>query len=189
MYKADWSKGMDGWVQSGGWSSVNGMLVNDGQDYNNDGHPTASAPLFPQDIPNYSVQVDMRLDRYTDEGGISGLAGFGVVVRWSQDQNGGYKIGVCASAGIYSCGNADHELLLSDGSFFQSAPVRQVLFRPAYGTWHTYRIDVQGNTITVWVDGGMIFQATDDKYLSAGTVGLWSDRSQISVRNFTITAL
>lgn len=164
------------------------MLVNDGTDYNNDGHPTAIAPYPPQDIRDYSVQVDIRLDRYTDEGGFSGEAGFGVVVR-SPDQVGGYKIGVCASAGIYSCGTYDHELLLSDGSFFQDQPVKQYPFRPAEGTWHTYRIDVQGNTITVWIDGSQAFQVTDDKYLSAGSVGLWSDRSQISVRNFTITAL
>lgn len=188
-YKADWSNGMDGWVQSGGWSSVNGMLVNDGTDYDNDGHPTAIAPTFPQDITNYSVQVDIRLDRYTDEGGMSGLASFGVVVRWSQDQNRGYKIGACASGGIFSCGSAAHELLLSNGNFFQDPPVKQAPFRPAYGDWHTYKINVQGNTITAWVDGGMIFQVTDDKYLSAGNVGLWSYRSQISVRNFTITAL
>ena len=82
---------MDGWVQSGGWSSVNGLLINDGQGYNLDGYPTAIAPVFSQDNPNYSVQVDIRVDRYTDEGGISG---FGIVVR-SPDQVGGYKLGVC----------------------------------------------------------------------------------------------
>lgn len=188
-YKADWSNGLDGWIQSGGWSSVNSMLVNDGMDYNNDGHPTATAPALSQNITNYSVQVDIRLDRYADAGGISGLASFGVVVHWSQDQNGGYKIGACASGGIYSCGNTSDALFLSDGSFFQDPPVKQAPFQAAQGVWHTYRIDVQGNTITVWLDGGMIFQATDDKFLSAGSVGLWSDRSQISVGNFMMTAL
>lgn len=99
-YKADWSNGLGGWTQSGGWSSSNGMLINDGSDYNNDGHPTAIAPTFPQDIANYSVQTDIRLDRYTDEGGISGEAGFGFVVR-SPDQIAGDKLGVCAS-GVFT---------------------------------------------------------------------------------------
>jgi len=187
-YKADWSNGLGGWTQSGGWSSSNEMLINDGSDYNNDGHPTAIAPTFPQDIANYSVQTDIRLDRYTDEGGISGEAGFGLVVR-SPDQIAGDKLGVCASGGIYSCGNADHELLLSDSFIFQSPPIKQTEFRPTEGTWYTYRLDVQGNTITAWVNGSMLLQATDDKYLTAGSIGLWSDRSQISVRNFTINAL
>jgi hypothetical protein len=194
-YKADWSTGMDGWVQSNGWSSVDGMLVNDGQDYDNDGHPTAIAPQFPQDIPDYSVQVDIQVARYTDEGGISGLASFGVVVR-SPDQVEGYKVGVCVSGGIYSCGSnsAPYELMLSDGSFFQSTPVKESQFHPDKGVWYTYRVDVKGNTLTVWTRRGsdpftQMFQATDNKYLSVGRVGLWSYRSQINVRNFTITAL
>ena len=188
LYKADWSNGMDGWTESGGWSNVNGMLVNDGSQYSLSGDPTVIAPYPPQDIANYSVQADIRLDRYTDEGGFSGEASFGIVVR-SPDGGGGYKIGVCVSAGIYSCGTSDHEIIFSDGSFYQDTPVKQSPFRPAYATWHTYRIDVLGNTIIVWIDGGMVFQLTDDKFLSAGRVGLWSDRSQISVRSFTITAL
>lgn len=187
-YKEDWSNGLGGWTQSGGWSSSGGMLINDGSDYNNDGHPTAIAPTFPQDIANYSVQTDIWLDRYTDEGGISGEAGFGLVVR-SPDQIAGYKLGVCASGGIYSCGNADHELILSNSFVFQSPPIKQTEFRPTEGTWYTYRLDVQGNMITAWVNGSMLLQTTDDKYLCAGSIGLWSDRSQISVRNFTINAL
>ena len=58
-----------------------------------------------------------------------------------------------------------------------------------YCNWHTYRIDVNGNTIIAWIEGAIVFQVTDDKFLSAGQVGLWSDHCQISVRSFTITAL
>lgn len=178
---------MDGWTQSDGWNSVNGMLVNDGSDYNIDGHPTAIAPSLPQGVTNYSVQADIRLDRYTDQGG---LASFGVVVR-SPDNVGGYKIGVCAGTGIFACdtSGSGYDLRLSNDSFSQGEPVKQSPFHPTLGTWYTYRIDVQGNTITIWLGGAKIFSITDDKYLSAGSVGLWSDRCQISVRNFKITAL
>jgi hypothetical protein len=138
--------------------------------------PTPSPTPIPQPTPT------------SDEGAFSGEDSFGVVVR-SPNDIGGYKVGVCVSAGIYSCGISDHEVIFSDGSFYQDTPVKQAPFRPAYGTRHTYRIDVQGNIVTVWIDGSRIFQVTEDKYLSAGSVGLWSDRSQISVRSFRIISL
>lgn len=190
IYKADWSKGMNGWTASNDWHLVNGMLVNDGSQYNYDGNPTAIAPYPPDDITNYSVQAEIRLDRYTDEGG--GVATFGIVAR-SPDGNGGYKFGSCAAAGlIVSCGGSgqpDFEVILSDGSFYYDTPVKEVPFRPDYAVWHTYRIDVQDNIVTGWIDGRRVFQVTNNKYLSAGQVGLWSDRCQISVRSFQITTL
>lgn len=182
LYRADWSKGMDGWMTSDDdWHTVNGLLVNDGIRYS-----TILAPYPPNDIADYSVQADIRLDRYSDA---QAEDIFGIIVR-SPDGSGGYQLGVCASAGLslVNCGGSndpDYEIILSDGS---SSPVKETPFRP-HAVWHTYRIDVQANTITAWIDGGMVFQVTDDKYLSAGRVGLWSDGCQISIRSFTITAL
>ena len=195
LYRADWSGGMGGWTATNDWHIINGMLVNDGTQYASNGNPTAFAPYPPQDIANYSVQAKIRLDKYTDEGNF-GAASFGIAVRYS-DSNGGYKLGACASAPGYSlvtpCGATGfdivHVLILSDGDFSNDTPVKKVPFQPGYGNWHTYRIDVNGNSIIVWLDGSQVFQATDDKFLSAGQVGLWSDRCQISVRSFTITAL
>jgi 3-keto-disaccharide hydrolase len=194
LYRADWSNGLGGWMASDNtWHAINGILVNDGnqQDYNVDGNPTIIAPYPPADIANYSVQADIRLDRYTDEGQ-GGVATFGIVVRYS-DGSGGYKFGSCTVAGLLvDCNGSDspdYELLLSDGEFYHDAPIIKVPFRPNYAVWHTYRIDVQGNTLTAWLDGQKVFQGTNDKYLSAGQVGLWSYRCQLSIRSFTITAL
>jgi hypothetical protein len=195
IYRADWSSGMGGWTATNDWHIVNGMLVNDGTQHASEGNPTAFAPYPPQDIANYSVQAEIRLDKYTDAGDY-GADSFGIAVRYS-DSNGGYKLGACASAPGYSlvtpCDASDfavsYVLILSDGDFSNDTPVKKVPFQPGSGNWHTYRIDVQGNTITVWIDGSMVFQVTDDKFLSAGQVGLWSDRCQISIRSFTITAL
>ena len=67
-------------------------------------------------------------------------------------------------------------------------PLAESPFKP-HAAWHTYRVEVKGNTITVRIDGGVVFQVTDNKYLAAGRIGLWSDRCQISVRNFKIILL
>jgi 3-keto-disaccharide hydrolase len=195
LLRQDKQRGMGGWGATNDWHIVNGMLVNDGTQHASNGNPTAFAPYPPQDIANYSVQAEIRLDKYTDEGTYA-TDSFGIAVRYS-DNNGGYKLGACAGAPglsfVTPCDSRGtdvfHVLILSDGDFSNDKPVKKVPFQPGYGNWHTYRIDVNGNTITVWIDGGMMFQVTDDKFLSAGQVGLWSDRCQISVRSFTITAL
>lgn len=195
-YQANWSQGMDGWLSSDqDWSAVNGMLVNDGNQYNYDGNPSILAPFPSGNITNYSVQAGIRLDRYTDQGSYN-HASFGVAVRYS-DNDGGFKLGHCAEAAGFSLvsycdsngSGTFHEIILSDGNFYNDIPVQKAPFEPAYGKWHTYRIDVNGNVITVWLDGSQIFQVTDDRHPSGGKVGLWSDRCQISIRSFTITAL
>jgi hypothetical protein len=194
-YHTDWSSGMDGWTATNDWHAVNGMLINDGTLIQPNGNPTALAPYPPQDIVNYSVQVEIRLDKYTDAGG-NGSDSFGIAIRYS-DNSGGFKFGTCAGASglslVMYCDATSwdvyHVLIFSDGNFSSDTPVKKVPFQPGYGNWHTYRLDANGNMLTAWLDGNQIFQVTDDKYLAGGSVGLWSDHCQISVRSFTLTPL
>ena len=55
--------------------------------------------------------------------------------------------------------------------------------------WHTYRMEVKGNTIKFLIDGAPIVETADNRYLTGGKVGLWSDNAQISVRSFKVIAL
>jgi hypothetical protein len=43
--------------------------------------------------------------------------------------------------------------------------------------------------LRVLIDGAFALSATDNTHLSRRKVGLWSNRSQISVRSFDVTAL
>jgi len=140
-------------------------------------------------VADYAVQAEIQLVRYSDDGAYTALDSFGLLVR-SPSDGGGYQLGICASSGLASCGKYDHEANLATGSQIPSNnPLQEVAFRPGYGNWHTYRMEVKGNTIKVLIDGGVVFQTTDNTYLDGGQVGLWSDRCQVSVRQFTITAL
>jgi hypothetical protein len=55
--------------------------------------------------------------------------------------------------------------------------------------WHTYRIEARGNVFTHYIDGAFKESMTDNRLLSAGRVGLWSNRYQLEVRSFKVIAL
>jgi len=40
--------------------------------------------------------------------------------------------------------------------------------------WHTYRMEVDGNTLRVFHDGRLALEAVDNRYLTGGKIGLWS---------------
>jgi hypothetical protein len=186
LYQADWSEGLNGWIGAGDWNVSGSMLVNDGIQYESTGDPSITAPYLPQ-TADYAVQADIQLVRYSDAGAFTALDHFGIVVR-SPNGGGGYKLSICGSSGLNSCGTNDYEVLLSNGDLMSANPLAESPFKP-HAAWHTYRVEVKGNTIMVRIDGGSVFQVTDNKYLAAGRIGLWSDRCQISVRNFKIIIL
>jgi len=188
LYSSDWSKGMDGWTGGSDWSALNGMLVNNGTQYESNGEPSIITPYLPASA-DYVVQADIQLVRYSDGGAVTAMDDFGIVVR-SPNEGGGYKLSICGSSGLGYCGTGknNYEALLSNGDPVYDTPLAESPLKPPFN-WHNYRIEVKGNTITVSIDGGFVFQATDNKYLAPGRVGLWSDRCQISARNFKITLL
>ena len=58
--------------------------------------------------------------------------------------------------------------------------------------WHTYRLEVQGNTARFLVDGSPVTEMSDNRLLSGtgGSVGLWVDGGfQLNVRSFKVIAL
>ena len=42
------------------------------------------------------------------------------------------------------------------------------------GNWFTVRIDARGNHITGWVNGKKLLETTDDTFVNAGGVGVWT---------------
>jgi hypothetical protein len=146
------------------------------------------APLDLSGVGDYAVDAEIQLLRYTDEGMTSGLASFGVVVQIQED-GGGYTAGPCVSSGFFSCA-PDQPTQRVAGLWADEGDTTLDVrpFRPRTD-WHHYRVEVRGNTVTVFIDGAFALKATDNTYLGGRKVGLWSNRCQISVRSFEVAAL
>jgi hypothetical protein len=143
-YVADWSSGSAGWSGQG-WSAVGGMLVNDGQSYSN--VASVLAPVDLSGISNFVVKADIQLVRYTDEGALSGLASFGLVVRSDGADEGGYGAGHGVSSGIYLCvpdQSGQHVGMLWTSEDPSPSVIASAPYRPG-GDWHRYRVEVRGN--------------------------------------------
>ena len=185
-YRADWSAGAAGWTGSDDWTAMGGQLHSDGTSYGNGAGMVA--PLDLTGVGDYAVDAEIQLLRNSDEGMFSGLASFGVVVQMGEDGRG-YTAGPCVSSGIYTCAPDQPTQrvagLWADGGN-TTLDVRP--FRPRTD-WHHYRVEVRGNTLKVLIDEAFALSATDNTHLRGRKVGLWSNRSQISVRSFEVTAL
>lgn len=51
----------------------------------------------------------------------------------------------------------------------------------APGLWHTLRADFKGNRFTVTFDGRKVIEATDDSFLDAGKVGVWTKADSVTL--------
>lgn len=185
-YAADWSGGLAGWSGTDDWSVVNGMLVSDGT-----GHDERVGMLAPLQLtdPDMVVEAEIRLEDYLDAGRTGGRASFGVMARVERDGDG-YGAGHCYSLGRFVpvCAGGEqgeHRSVLWNTD---RATLDFAEFEPG-GAWHTYRIELRGNGITVLIDGRQILESVDNTYLEGGRVGLWSSRCAVSVRRFRVTPL
>jgi hypothetical protein len=195
LYRADWSQDTNGWVGSGDWTALNGMLVTAGN-----GNPPIFAPYHPGDncITDYAVVATITRIKYNN----NTQGSFGLVVRAAAN-GGGYTLSICAKqlyafgAIVGSCaddsdGNNTYEALLLVGQNFPDGGtvLGSVGFKPIQNTQYTYRIEVKGNTIAVFINGNRIISpVTDNTYLSGGQVGIWSTDCQINVNSFEVVAL
>jgi hypothetical protein len=182
LYSANWSSGVDGWSGGTEWKWVNGMLVNDGSDDNTNADIGA-----PYTIPtaNYAVVASIQMTKPFTVGGVSV---FGLVARAQGDT--GYQ------AGVYPYGQITE--LTKDFQFYPFTGTPQdssyMLAQIPWGSetdhaWHTFRLEVTGNTLSLSIDGNKVLTATDNSYLDAGYAGIWCYDVQIQVRSFQIVAV
>lgn len=163
LYQANWSEGMDGWQAVGGWQVVNGMLVNDGSAQG----VTLHAPYQPEGVSNYAVEAEIQIVS------IPQRKAFGLLVR------DGYLGGI----NWWSYKNVRHPFI---GTATET--LAQNDYEPG-NSWHKYRIEAYGNRLKLLIDGIVVLEATDNRYLSPGRVGLWNNSLQLNVRSFKVIAL
>ena len=173
LYEADWSSGLNGWPGIYGWKVLGGALLNDGT--NGEKTNWVAAPYEPglADVSDYAVEAEIQLVAEP------GCVTFGVVAR---DM---YQVGIRLAWNPFYCNYGDEAMIRLVGS---GDPIAAMAYTRDM-EWHTYRVEVKGNTIKLVIDGASIVETADNRYLTGGKVGLWSVNGQISVRSFKVIAL
>lgn len=174
LYQADWTAGMSGWPSASGWAAFRGLLINDGSGGSRD--EWVRAPYAPgtNEIDDYAVEADIQIVKLN-------CGSFGLVARGAftggivLDNNDGY----CSNRG-----NGSAKL-----SLFGCCAELASRGATSNTTWHTYRLEVRGNEETFLVDGSPFVRATDNRFLTGGEVGLWSQNVQVNVRSFKVIKL
>jgi hypothetical protein len=165
LYQADWSAGLNGWFGSQDWKTLNGMLINDGA---HDGIGLSITAPYSPNTADYAIEAEIQVVRPL------GCSSFGIVARADKKETG-YQ------AGINYCE-------FHGAAFYSMPELGFKEFDP--GTkWHTYRLEVKGNTIKFFIDEAPVMETSDNRYLSGGQVGLWNDNVQLNVRSFKVMKL
>lgn len=180
LYEADWSEDANGW-SGAGWKTLNGMLLNDGS--NREPSQWIAAPVK-LEVADYAVEAEIQILSLSEY-----PSGSGIVSR-SSDQ-GAYWSGVYHGnyLRIFQIAIPGNDSGVDAGDYTDdSYGLGHKDYAPGVD-WHTYRVELSGNSITLLIDGSVALQSLDNRYLEGGAVGLWSCAAQVSVRRFTVTAL
>src|SRR5712692_12083009 len=164
-----------GWHLASGWKRLNGMLLNDGSNGGYNGRSTLVAPASCQPkTMDYAVEAKIQVVQFSDQ-----YSGFGINVRGvpSSPNEPGY------STYIDSGNSSGANISVVGGDVLKSAP-----FNPSTD-FHVYRAEVKGNTITFLIDGAAVLSLVDNRYISAGEVGLWCANAQIELSSFKVVKL
>lgn len=180
LYSADWSSST-GWLMAYGWSTLDGSLVNDGT--NSDSRNWVAAPYSPgvNAVRDYAVEIEVRLIARPSCRGVIGLV--------ARD---GYV------GGIRTIGtNCMHIWRGDDYAYIGLAaqdlgtngrpPIEKALNLDEL--WHTYRLEVRSNAITLLFDGAVMVTLNDNRFLSSGGVGVVAADTQVEVRSFRVIKL
>lgn len=179
LYQADGSGGFEEWTVGNDWIFINGMLVNDGTSSSDTGY--VPAPFDLEERTDYAVEAEIQWVREGAEHVAN--KGFGVVARASNRRAywAGYNDFSCCGPGAFvGVGNSAGNAMYPGGVASAAYEVDN--------EWHTYRLEVKGNTIRLLIDGTVLIETVDNQVLQSGRVGLCAD-SQINVRSFKVIAL
>jgi hypothetical protein len=181
LYVADTAGGFDAWSLPGppegsplpDWVVERGMLVSRGF---GPGEPVSAPFTAPSD--DYAVEVEaqiLRFNRFPETGGNDFL----VMARGA----------IFGGVGIPCPGRGpqvDRPMLHLD-AWFCGFLVGKA-FAPGQ-EWHTYRLEVEGNELRLFVDGELQLQERSNRTLSGGEVGVLSHRVEVGIRRFAVYSL
>ena len=184
LYEATAGTDLAAWTGPS-WGFANNLLVNDGSAINP--QPWLAAPYQPED-DTYAVEAEIRVRGLTRE--------------WC-DQTFGVVAGtggmVWGGGVIFGCDGVPPRVRITEATdwsngFHKDPEVAAKVFDPGEG-WHTYRVEVRGQSVRLLIDGEPILEAAaaaaaDGQAAPApGQVGLWSQAVLLAVRRFAVLPL
>ena len=163
LYAIDeWIEGTQDWAAAGQWDTVDGMLVADGT--------SDSFAIAPTDLaghPDYVVECEIQILDPDDD--------ISVMLTARMINGTGYWAGF---------GGIDDQLVIGyDEESLVSLPF--VLD----DRWHTYRLEVRGNQIRLFLGQAEVLRVTDNHTVDPGTVAIYCANCQINVRSYRVLAL
>jgi hypothetical protein len=169
VYEANWDNNFDGWGGDESWKVIDGMLLNNGAS----NKAIINAPYNPgkHNIRDYAIEVEIQaIGDYCGTFGTFGRSGYWGGIRYTQ-----------------CYGNNHHAIIGFDYPDNWLDEIYYTPFNPG-NDWHTYRLEVKGNIVKLFIDTRLMFEVTDNQFLEGGTIGLWSYNTQLAIKNFRVYA-
>ena len=179
LYTANWSTGMDGWSGGTEWKASQNMLLSDGSNCCGGPESIVVAPYQPGNIADYQVQARIQ---FIQADTLCNGYSFGVMLRMDASENG-YEGAVNLANGACTLNQAKATVRVNNTTELGHKP-----FIPGTG-WHVYTVQVQGDQITMFIDGVQMLAAIDNTHLTGGQVGLEDFNVQMNISSFQVIAL
>lgn len=182
LYQADWRTGPGGWITSPGWGITGGMLVSDGSI--SDATRWIEAPIRLDQVTDYAVEARIQFVSFGTDFGFVCPGSAGIVVR------SGYWVGYFQQYLSFACQSVLLLRVKNDANvrINLDAHISARQYK-VDRDFHLYRVEVRGNRLSLFVDGIMLLDGTDNRFLNSGQVGLWSSVAQIAVQSFRVIKL
>ncbi len=180
LYQADWSNDSNNWNTVGQWKydRKKKMLMSDGSQANF----VILAPYKLQSA-NYAIEAKIQFESETSSSNdLLSVSSFGIAFNIGNSSQG-YVCDIARffGASISSIGDDGIAHSITDSTSY----------RPGT-SFHTYRIEVRGNTISSFIDGQEFVQTTTDNSsppLQAGLLGIRAKSVILYVKSFKVFAL
>ncbi|HEX6553093.1 MAG TPA: family 16 glycoside hydrolase [Ktedonobacteraceae bacterium] len=182
LYQADWSRGLASWQGTHGWKVVQGQLES-----NSSGSATFTVPYRPT-VSDYAVEVRIQVVRSMPPYG-----GYFLISTPKSPGKDGYHAGVLDLKGSgprpFGQHPQSHAYIEPTGDMSPGSGIPQD-YEPGSG-WHTYRIEVQGNEVSLLDDGVQIGSASSQQtdVLSNGPIAFSSELVILRVSSLRILTL
>ncbi len=173
LYQADWAQGLAGWPGAQGWKVVHGQLES-----NNSGSASFTIPYHIAES-NYAIEFRLQVVRTVPPYGgnyelvapkLPGKSGYRAGI-FDLKAPGPHPFGLHPQSSVY----LDPTIDASRGTGLPQD------YEPGSG-WHTYRVEVQGNEVSLLDDGTQIGSATSQQANTLSNGPIRFDSTLVIVR-------